>query len=324
MKPTVLVTGGAGYIGSHTANLLSRQGYKVVIIDDLLQSQSWQADWADFIKSDFSDISTLQNVFEKYKPSAVMHFAAFIEVGESVADPLKFYKNNVAKTMVLLDLMLKHNVKNFIFSSSCAVYGNPQQLPLVETHPRAPVSPYGKTKLMVELMLEDMHKAYGLHYVSLRYFNAAGALPSEGLGERHNPESHIIPLLLRAAQNKKPFYIFGNNWPTPDGTCIRDYLHVLDLADAHCKALEYLVAGGQSRAFNLGTGTGYSVQEMIGAVEKIVGSKIEIKYADRREGDPPILVADNDEAKRILGWQPQHSDINSILKSAYEFEMVNK
>ena len=320
MKQTVLVTGGAGYIGSHTAYLLAKQGYNVVIIDNLAQGQKWNADWATLVKSDFADVSVLESIFDKYKPTAVMHFAAFIEVGESVKDPLRFYNNNISKTITLLDTMKKHDINKFIFSSSCAVYGNPQRLPLIETHPKNPVSPYGRNKLMIEMALEDLQKAYGMEYVSLRYFNAAGAFSEQDLGERHNPETHIIPLALRAAKNKTPFFVFGDDYPTPDGTCIRDYLHVFDIADAHCKALEYLNEGNPSDVFNLGSGKGHSVKQMLEVIEKITKTKIELKHIKRRDGDPPVLVANNSKAFDILGWKPQHSEIENIIRSAKDFE----
>ncbi|MBT3455676.1 UDP-glucose 4-epimerase GalE [bacterium] len=323
MRPTVLVTGGAGYIGSHSAYLLTQRGYNVVIIDNLCQGQEWSASWAPLVKSDIEDLTILEETFKHYNPVAVMHFAAFIEVGHSVQDPARFYHNNVSKTISLLQTMLKHNVNKFIFSSSCATYGKPQRLPLVETHQKNPVSPYGRTKMIIEMALEDFNRAYGLEHVSLRYFNAAGALPEHGLGERHNPESHIIPLLLRAAENGNTFKIFGDDYPTPDGTCIRDYLHVLDIADAHCKALEYLLSGQKSDAFNLGSGQGHSVQEMIKEVELVTQAKIQTTSIKRREGDPPVLIADNSKAADVLGWVPQYSDIQNILQSAYEFECSN-
>ncbi|MFC1842205.1 UDP-glucose 4-epimerase GalE [Candidatus Dependentiae bacterium] len=320
MKQSILVTGGAGYIGSHTAYLLSQKGYEVIIVDSLEHKQSFTHNWAKFIKGDFSDEKILRNIFENHNIQAVMHFAAFIEVGESVKNPLRFYENNVSKTIKLLQIMLEHNIKNFIFSSSCAVYGNPQYLPLTEDHPKAPISPYGKNKLIIEMALEDFSQAYDLHYVSLRYFNAAGAMPEYGLGEQHDPETHLIPIILRAAMHNEPFYVFGSNYKTTDGSCIRDYIHVWDLADAHWLALEYLHNGNTSDSFNLGTGHGFSVNQIVDAIKQVCRLKINITHKKRRAGDPPILVADPQKARNNLSWRPQYSDLELIIKTAYEFE----
>ncbi len=320
MQHTVLVIGGAGYIGSHTAFLLAQHGYRVIVLDDLSQGQQFQHSWATFIQADFADQKILKDIFSQHNISAVMHFAAFIEVGESVKNPLKFYNNNVIKTISLLETMLAHGVNKFIFSSSCAVYGKPQFLPLTEDHPKAPISPYGNSKLMVEMALNDFHNAYGLEYVTLRYFNAAGALPEYGLGERHTPESHAIPLLLRAAQTQKPFSIFGTNYPTKDGTCIRDYLHVLDIAHAHMLALNHLQEEKPSDAFNLGSGNGFSVKQIVEMVEKVTETKIRTVLAEKRAGDPAQLIADPARAHNILQWQPRYSDLEFIIRSAYVFE----
>lgn len=320
MKPAILITGGSGYIGSHTAYILIKKGYSVVTID--LDIEKNKVPGVEYIKGDCGDKNLMENIFARYPIDAVMHFAAFIEVGESVSNPLKFYENNVTKSGVLLQAMRAHGVSKFIFSSSCAVYGVPEELPLTEVHIKKPISPYGKTKLMVEMMLEDVSKAHGLRYVSLRYFNAAGALPECNLGERHNPESHIIPLLLRASQSGKSFTVFGDDYPTPDGTCIRDYLHVLDIADAHVRALNYVTAGGQSACFNLGTGNGFSVKQMIAAVEKVTGKQVPVIYGQRREGDPAVLVADPKKVKEVLGWEQKYSDLESMIKDAYEFDKV--
>jgi UDP-glucose 4-epimerase len=319
VQHTILVTGGAGYIGSHTALLLAQQGYNVIIIDDLSQHQSFQPNWATFIQADFADKQVLSELFTTTNIDVVVHFAAFIEVGQSVKEPLKFFNNNVTKTAFLLETMLKHNITKFIFSSSCAIYGKPQQLPLTEDHPKAPISPYGRNKLIIEQLLADLNKAYALNYVVLRYFNAAGAWPEYGLGEQHSPESHIIPLLIRAAQTQKPFSIFGTNYPTKDGTCIRDYLHVLDLAHAHILALHHLEAGRPSDAFNLGTGHGYSVKQIIEAVERISQVPIKTIIEDERSGDPPQLIADPTRAHNILEWGPKFSDLDFIIRSAYAF-----
>lgn len=320
-KPSILITGGAGYIGSHTAYLMSQNNYDVIILDSMLYNQDFNHKWATLIKGDFADKQILKNIFENYNIQAVMHFAALIEVGESVKNPLKFYKNNVSKTITLLDSMIEHNVKKFIFSSSCAVYGCPQWLPLTENHPKNPISPYGNNKLIVETMLQDCEKAYDLKYVNLRYFNAAGAMPEIKLGENHKPETHLIPLVLRAAISGSEFCVFGNNYETKDGSCIRDYIHVSDLANAHRLALEYLNAGNNSECFNLGTGNGFSVLQICEAVEKICCKKIKISYKNKREGDPAVLIASPEKALNILGWQAKHSSLENIISSAYAYEI---
>ena len=263
--------------------------------------------------------SILSDIFTRFNVQAVIHCAASIEVGESVKDPLVFYQNNVANTIKLLDAMLKCQIKTIIFSSSCAVYGTPLRLPLTEDHPFDPVSPYGRTKYMMEMIIKDMKEAYGFSYVTLRFFNAAGALPQEGLGELHIPETHLIPLVLRAVYERKPFYIFGITRPTPDGTCIRDFIHVLDIAQAHLLALRYLEAGNPSEIFNLGTGHGVSVKEMVNTIEKVTEKEVEVVVAPDRPGDPAILVADSSKAQKILGWYPQYSDIETIVRTAHSF-----
>ncbi len=320
--PTILVTGGAGYIGSHTAFLLAQKGYKVIVLDLLVHQQKFNHEWAHFICDDVGNKQTLDHVFSTYKINAVMHFAAYASVGESVKNPLKYYKNNVVNTTQLLQSMLQHNIKKIIFSSTAAIYGNPQIIPITEDHPTNPINPYGQTKLIIENMLKDLHTAYDLHYITLRYFNAAGALPEHGLYEQHKPETHITPLLLSAAQQNKPFYVFGTDYPTNDGSCIRDYLHVWDLAHAHVSALEHLEHEKPSDIFNLGTGNGISVKEMINAVERICKTKIKIINQEKRPGDPPVLVADPSKAMNILGWQPQYSHIDFILQSAYAALMI--
>lgn len=320
MKPAVLITGGAGYIGSHTAYLMHQKGYEIIILDSFVHKQKFDPEWATLIKKDFADEKTLKMIFQNYNIEAVMHFAAFIEVGESVKNPLKFYENNVAKTIKLLKVMIEHGVKKFIFSSSCAIYGSPEFLPLTEKHPKNPISPYGRNKLMVEMALEDFQKAYDLQFVALRYFNAAGAMPQWGLGEQHDPETHLIPIILRAAKKNKPFYIFGNDYQTKDGSCVRDFIHVWDIANAHWLALEYLNNGNPSDCFNLGTGNGFSVKQIVQAAKTACNLKIQILHKKRRMGDPPILIADPAKAFNVLGWQPTHSDLAFILKTAYEFE----
>jgi len=320
MKPTLLITGGAGYIGSHTALLMAHKGYNVVILDTLVHKQSFNYPWATLIKSDFAHKKTLGEIFKTYKVDAVMHFAASIDIGESVRNPKAFYANNVTKTLQLIDTMRAHDVKKFIFSSSCAVYGQPEQLPLTEDHPKRPINPYGSTKLITELALQDYALAYDFSYVALRYFNAAGALPEHNLGERHEPETHLIPLLLRAAKTNTPFKIFGSDYPTPDGTCIRDFLHVWDIARAHAQALEHLNKNLPSDVFNIGTGSGVSVKQMIETVERICDVSIKIELCKNRPGDPPHLVASADKAHTILQWEARHSLLENIIKSAYIFE----
>ncbi len=316
---TVLITGGAGYIGSHIGYLLSLFGYRIVILDKLVYEQSFDHPWARLIQADFGDEKQLDEIFLHYQIYAVIHCAALIEVGASVTHPLPFYQNNVAKTVTLLETMLKYDVKTILFSSSCAVFGEPKTLRLNENHSFNPISPYGRTKYMMEMIIKDMGQAYGFSYVIFRFFNAAGACPQEGLGEQHTPETHLIPLLLRACLEQRPFFIFGDQKPTPDGSCIRDFVHVLDIAKAHLVALEYLDKGNASDIFNLGTGKGISVKEMIEAVECHCGKKVQIVTAPDRQGDPALLVADPTKANTILGWYPEYSDIDSIIDSAYSF-----
>ncbi len=320
MKKTILIPGGAGYIGSHTAYLMYKLGHKVIVLDKLLHNQKFNHPWATLIKADFADEQILDQIFTNYDVDAVMHFAAFIEVGESVKKPKEFYINNVIKTLRLLNAMVEHNVKKFVFSSSCAIYGNPIQIPMDETHPANPINPYGKNKLSVEFALQDYAHSYGLQYVSLRYFNASGAMPENGLGEQHNPETHIIPLMLRAIKNNKTFKIFGTDYNTQDGSCVRDYIHVLDLAQAHVLAYQYMQETRRSNFFNLGSEKGYSVKEMVNLAEKICGKKMNIEFCDRRAGDADILIADSTKIKTVLGWQPKYSNLNNILQSAWDWE----
>lgn len=324
MLGTILCTGGAGYVGSHAAYLAAQQGYRVIILDNLLHGQQFKFPWATCIKGDYGDETLLKDLFRKEKIDAVMHFASYIEVGESVKDPAKYYTNNVAKTLTLLAVMQQYFVTSFIFSSSCAVYGPPQEVPIPETHPRLPVSPYGKTKNTIEYILEDYAVAYGLNYIALRYFNASGATPERSLGEEHDPETHLIPLLLRAMSAKNPFYIFGADYPTPDGTAIRDYIHVLDIADAHLRALRHLMVNGVSDVFNLGTGIGFSVAQIVTAAENIFETKINTVIAPARAGDVARLVANPNKAHLLLGWEPRSSSLEFILKSAYRWEQTRR
>jgi UDP-glucose 4-epimerase len=319
----VLVTGGAGYIGSHTAFALVQEGFKVVVIDDFSQERVAHLPFVEeVIQGDFADPIILSRVFTAYHIEAVFHFAAFIEVGESVKRPREFYDNNVSKTAVLLNAMLDHQVLHFIFSSSCAVYGEPIYVPMDEKHQTAPVSPYGRTKLAVEFMLQDYAYAYGLRYASLRYFNASGAQYDLGLGEQHTPETHLIPRLLNALIAREPVQIFGDDYPTSDGTCVRDYIHVQDLATAHVLSFRRLCEQQKNLVINIGTGHGYTVREVVKAAEKICGLPAKIRVMPARSGDAPMLVANTNYMYAQLKWKPQHSDLTSIIASAYAWQQV--
>jgi len=314
----ILVTGGAGYIGSHTNKALDRCGYKTVVLDNLVNGHHELVKWGEFVEGDLKDLDTVCAVFKKYSIKAVMHFAAFAYVGESMEHPQRYYANNVANTINLLSVMNEFNVRNIIFSSSCTTYGEPEELPITEDHSQNPVNPYGRSKLMVERILQDSQKAYGLRYVILRYFNAAGADPDAELGEWHEPETHLIPLVLDAAAGKKDcIKVLGTDYDTKDGTCIRDYIHVSDLAEAHVLGLEYLFKGNEEGVFNLGNGNGYSVKEIIETAGKITGRKINVINSDRRLGDPAALVGSSKKAESILGWSPAYSDIEKIVGSAW-------
>ena len=324
MKKAVLVTGGAGYIGSHTTLALAAEGYHVVILDDFSQSQTVQLPWAEIIQGDIADVNLLSKLFKQYDIQAVFHFAAFIEVGESVKRPRSFYDNNVSKTATLLGLMLDHDVRRFIFSSSCAVYGVPQYVPMDEHHPTVPVSPYGRTKLAVEFMLQDYAQAYGLGYASLRYFNASGSQWELGLGEQHTPETHLIPLLLDAITESREVTIFGDDYATSDGTCVRDYVHVRDLATAHVLAFKRLLKNTEALTINIGTGIGHSVREVIAVAEQVCGREAKIRIMPRRAGDAPVLVSNTQRMQDIFCWQPQHSDLTTIITSAYAWHQQRR
>jgi UDP-glucose 4-epimerase len=320
---TVLVTGGAGYIGSVFVETLRKTGDKVVVLDNLFRGHS-QAVPADvpFYQGDIGDENLLDEICRVHKPDACVHFAALAYVGESVKEPFNYYQNNFSKAVVLFRNLLKHGVKHIVFSSSCATYGEPQQMPIPETHPQWPVNPYGWSKLFVEQALTAFETAHGLRFVALRYFNAAGDTPTRG--EHHDPETHLIPLVLQVALGQRPaISIFGTDYPTPDGTAIRDYIHVLDLADAHVRALHHLRKGGKSEFINLGTGRGYSVKQVIAEAEKVTGRKIATKLEPRRPGDPPELVADASKAQQVLGWTPKHSDMKEVLTSAWEWHKAH-
>jgi UDP-glucose 4-epimerase len=322
-KPTILVTGGAGYIGSHAVKALQREGYGVVVLDNLVYGHRDIVEEVlkvELVVGDTSDRPFLDRLFSTHQIDAVMHFSAYAFVGESVTDPAKYYRNNVIGTLTLLEAMMAASVKKFVFSSTCATYGVPKTVPIPEDHPQDPINPYGATKLMVERILADFDPAYDFKSVCFRYFNAAGADPDGLLGEDHNPETHLIPLVSMAALGKRDsISIFGTDYPTPDGTCIRDYIHVSDLADAHILGLEYLLQGGNSDAFNLGNGLGFSVKEVIDAAREITGREIKVKECDRRPGDPPALVGSSDKARTILGWKPQYPEIKDILSHAWKW-----
>ena len=316
----ILIVGGAGYIGSHLNKEISKKGIKTVIFDNLSYGHRDFVKWGTFEKGDLGNIEDIRSVFRKYPIEAVMHFAAFTYVGESVEDPQKYYLNNVKNTLNLLQVMLEENVKYFVFSSTCATYGNPVEIPITENHPQNPINPYGKGKLIVETVLKDYSDAYGLKYASLRYFNAAGADPDGDVGELHDPETHLIPLILDVAVGKREdIKIFGTDYDTPDGTCIRDYIHVTDLAEAHILALEYLQNGGKSDFFNLGNGNGFSVKEVIETARKVTGKNIKAAEADRRPGDPPILVGSSDKAKKTLNWNPKYDKLSKIIETAWNW-----
>jgi len=322
-KPTILVTGGAGYIGSHAVLALQAAGYPIVILDNLVYGHRDLVDrvlQVELIEGDTSDRPLLDHLFASRDIGAVMHFAAYAYVGESMSAPDKYYRNNVVGTLTLLEAMQAAGLDKFVFSSTCATYGIPQQLPLTEDHPQNPINTYGLTKLIVEQILADFDRAYGLRSVSFRYFNAAGADPQGRLGEDHNPETHLIPLVLQTALGRREaIAIFGTDYPTPDGTCIRDYIHVSDLADAHVLGLEYLLAGGASAQFNLGNGSGFSVRQVIETAQQVSGREFAVVERDRRPGDPPILVGSSAKACQILRWQPRYGDLETIIRHAWQW-----
>jgi len=316
----ILIVGGAGYIGSHINKELTKQGFKTIIFDNLSSGKKELVKWGEFFEGDLSNIENIREVFKKYPIEAVLHFAAFKAVGESVVDPQKYYLNNVSNTLNLFKVMRENNVNKFIFSSSAAIFGNPQYMPLDENHPQFPINPYGETKLITEHIMRDYSAAYDFRYVSLRYFNACGADPDGELGEWQGSSSNLMPLVLDAAIGaREEIGVFGTDYPTPDGTCIRDYIHVTDLADAHVLALKYLLDGGQSECFNLGNGKGFSVTEVIDMAKKITGIDFKVTLKDRRAGDPPELIADATKAKNILKWQPKYFDLETIVSSAWNW-----
>ena len=320
-KLRILVTGGAGYVGSHAVLALTEAGHEVIVLDDLSTGHREAVHGARLVEGDIADPQGLETILDAYGPfDAAMHFAARTQVGESMEDPGGYFQVNVAGTLTLLRCLVRHNVLRLVFSSSAAVYGEPRETPIPEHHPLDPQNPYGESKRMVETMLSWFERAHGLRWVSLRYFNAAGADPLGRTGERHDPETHLIPsVLLAAAGRRSAVEIFGTDWPTPDGTCIRDFVHVSDLAEAHRLALEHLASGGPSDVFNLGSGRGWSVREVVETCKRVTGRDFPVRAGPRRPGDPAVLVASNEKARRILGWRPRFSSLEEMVATAWEW-----
>lgn len=321
-EQVILVTGGAGYIGSHTVRLLSAEGYKVVVLDNLVYGHKGAIVDPDveLVVGAVGDKELLRGLFQKHAFAGVIHFAAYAYVGESVTNPLKYYRNNTAEPLALLEVMEEFECKSFVFSSTCATYGEPKRLPLTEDHPQKPLSPYGKSKLMVEWILADCDVAWGLKSAALRYFNASGCSSDGLIGEDHDPETHLIPLVLMAILGKIPsLTVFGTDYPTPDGTCVRDYIHVEDLASAHLAALRRMIEGGDSLHCNLGTGVGVSVKEIIDAAEDVTGMKVPVVYGERRTGDPSQLLSDPAMARKILGWEASRREIRPMIETAWKW-----
>jgi len=317
----ILVLGGAGYIGSHMVKMLGQAGHVPVVVDDLSSGHADAVGKAELIVGNFGDEAFIHKTIQAVKPAAVMHFASFIQVGESMREPAKYYQNNFNATHTLLEAMRRHAVNKFIFSSTAAIFGNPVRIPIDESHPMQPINPYGRTKYFVEQLLQDYDAAYGFKSICLRYFNAAGADPDGELAERHDPETHLIPLVLRAAAGRMPHItVFGTDYDTPDGTCVRDYIHVHDLCSAHLLALDKLLNGEGSAQFNLGNGNGFSVRQVIDVVQEVTGRTVPVQYGPRREGDPPSLVADATAARSQLGWQPQYPRLEDIIRHAWAWE----
>ncbi len=320
----VLITGGAGYIGSHTNRYLHDMGVETVVLDDLSDGHREAVICGEFVQGSFGDRALLDELMEKHRFDAVIHFAAFASVPDSVIRPARYYRNNVTNMQTLLDACVAHNVKHFVFSSSASTFGEPQYTPIDEAHPQLPINPYGTTKLIGEKLLADYDRAYGLKYCAFRYFCAAGDSKDGVLGEAHNPETHLIPVMVKAAMSGKPFSVFGTDYDTRDGSCIRDFIHVLDLAQAHWLGLKHIMDGNPSDCFNLGSGDGFTVLEMIDALAKVSGKPVPHVLAGRREGDPAVLVASSEKAARILGWTPKYSSIEGILTDAWNWENNRK
>ncbi len=316
----ILIVGGAGYIGSHVNKLLAQRGYRTVVFDNLSRGHRQFVRWGEFFEGDLLDLAQVRSCFQRYPIEAVMHFSALSLVEESVAHPERYYQNNVVGTLHLLQVMREVSVRSFIFSSTCATYGVPETIPIPEDHPQNPVNPYGQTKLIIEKALKDYANAYGMRHVNLRYFNAAGADPEGDIGELHQPETHLIPLTLFAAMGlKEEVKIFGTDYPTKDGTCVRDYIHVMDLAEAHLQALDYLLNEGSSDSFNLGNGNGYSVREVIETVKKVSQKRFRIIEAERRAGDPPVLIGSSEKAMKVLKWKPRYDALETIIETAWNW-----
>jgi UDP-glucose-4-epimerase GalE len=315
----VLVTGGAGYIGSHACKALAQAGYRVVVLDNLGAGHRWAVKWGELVEADISDRDAVVDALRRHGVFAVMHFAAFLDVGESVREPAKYYRNNVVGALNVLEAMASTGVKHLVFSSTCATYGEPMETPIEETHPQRPINSYGESKLAVERALPHFERAYGIGAIALRYFNAAGADPDGDIGEDHSPEIHLIPRAIDAATGGAGLLVFGDDYPTPDGTCLRDYVHVTDLADAHLKALESLVETGKSGVYNLGTGKPHSVREVIGAVERATGRAVPWTLAPRRPGDPAVLYASPRKAEAELHWVPRYAGLDAIVGTAWQW-----
>jgi UDP-glucose-4-epimerase GalE len=315
----VLVTGGAGYIGSHACKALARRGFEPITYDNLSRGNRWAVKWGPLEEGEIADITRLRAVLDRYQPVAVMHFAAFAYVGESVEQPLLYYQNNVGGSAALFHAVIETRTIPVVFSSTCATYGVPEKVPIPEEHPQRPINPYGSSKLMVERILADLGHAHGLRSIALRYFNAAGADPDGDIGEAHDPEPHLIPRVLAAARDETAVTVYGDDYETTDGTCIRDYIHVADIADAHVRALEYLLSGGSSCALNLANAQGYSVMDVIQVAQRVSGKAIRVEMAPRRPGDPPVLVGAADRARAMLGWAPRRSALDVQIADAWKW-----
>ena len=319
----VLVTGGAGYIGSHAAKALHGAGYRVIVYDNLVAGHRAAVKYGELVEGDIADVAALRSVMRTHEVVGVMHFAAFLDVGESVREPIRYYRNNVIGALGVLEAMAAEGVQNFVFSSTCATYGEPIETPITETHPQHPINSYGETKLAVEHALPHLQAAYGIRWVALRYFNASGADPDGEIGEDHSPEIHLIPRAIEAANGGRGLQVFGDDYPTPDGTCLRDYVHVTDLADAHVRALEAIVETGKSGAYNLGTGRPHSVREVIDTVERVSGRKVPWTLAPRRPGDPAVLYASPQKAHAELHWTPRYADLETIVRTAWDWHRTH-
>jgi UDP-glucose-4-epimerase GalE len=319
----VLVTGGAGYIGSHAAKALQRAGYRVVVFDNLVAGHRAAVKFGEFVEGDIADTAAVREALRRHRISAVMHFAAYLDVGESVREPAKYYRNNALGALSVLEAMAAESVRHFVFSSTCATYGEPIETPIAETHPQHPINSYGESKLAVERALPHFEAAHGLRYVALRYFNASGADPDGEIGEDHSPEIHLIPRAIEAATGGRGLLVFGDDYPTPDGTCLRDYVHVSDLADAHVKALESIAGGGHSAVYNLGTGEPHSVREVIDTVAHVTGRDVPWTLAPRRPGDPAVLYAAARKAQAELGWTAKLGDLETIVRTAWDWHRTH-